>query len=706
MRTSVALLVLCWCISSTPAADSPRDALWAAARNEDPKALKAALEKGADVNATNEMGITALWIAAGKKNLEVIDLLLKAGADPSVRDGIWYQTPLSQAVGGGNLEMAKKLLAAGAKDVDAALLGAVPRANMAMMRVVLDTKKVSQDALDAALYAAASGATEVRELLTKAGAKPLPKIPEVERAKWKSFTGVFENDNGGRLTLQMTEQGLAVRGGGVLRAGSNDTFTPIGQANQSIRFVRTGDTVNKLVFQRFTAETNYFRAETKVLTEPVATAATDPGGKVIAPMNWPQFRGPDATGVADGQHPPVKWDVKAGTNVRWKTPIPGLGHSCPVVWGDKVFLTTAVSGDKNDKVRIGNYGDVKSVEDTSKHTFRVLCLHRDTGEVLWDKVATEAVPKIKRHEKGSQANCTPCTDGKRVVACFGPEGMYCYDFAGNLLWKRDLGTIDSSFSLDREYEWGFGSSPIIHDGMVILQADLSHDSFVAAYSLEDGSRVWSTPRDEIPSWSSPAIWRTAGRTELVTNAAQYARGYDPATGKELWRLAKKSEVTIPAPVLTPERAIVCSGNRPIQPIVAIRPGASGDISLKPGEEKNTAVEWGRMRGGPYMATPVHYKGYLYVLSNAGILTCHDAATGAEVYKERVGGNSYTASPVAADGRIYFAAEPGEVRVVQAGTDFKLLAVNKVEEYILATPAVSNGAIFVRTQHNLYAFGAK
>src|SRR5262249_27584695 len=203
----------------------------------------------------------------------------------------------------------------------------------------------------------------------------------------------------------------------------------------------------------------------------------------------------------------------------------------------------------------------------------------------------------KRHLKGSQANCTPATDGKRVVACFGPEGLYCYNFEGKLLWKRDLSSIDSSFAMDREYEWGFGCSPIIHDDRVILQCDLSNGAFIAAYRLEDGSRAWSTPRDEIPSWSSPVVWRNRIRAELVTNASQYARGYDPATGKELWRLAKKSEATIPTPVPGRGKMFIVSGNRPIQPIFALRPGASGDISLPENESRNAHIEWSKMRGG-------------------------------------------------------------------------------------------------------------
>jgi outer membrane protein assembly factor BamB len=201
------------------------------------------------------------------------------------------------------------------------------------------------------------------------------------------------------------------------------------------------------------------------------------------------------------------------------------------------------------------------------------------------------------------------------------------------------------------------------------------------------------------------VWRAGGRAELVTNAAQYARGYDPATGRELWRLAKKSETTIPTPVVGPDLAYIVSGNRPIQPILAVRPGAAGDISLKEDETRSAHVAWSKMRGGPYMATPILYRGHLYVLSNAGILTAHAADTGAEVYKERVGGVSYTASPVAADGRLYLASEQGEVRVVRAGGPKpELLAVNKLDDVCLATPAISAGMLFVRTQHALVALG--
>lgn len=688
------------------AKDDARESLWAAVRNGDAKAVKAQLTKGAKVNAKNEIGITALWIAASNGQAEIVGQLLKAGADVNARDGIWYQTPLSLAVGGGHAAVIADLLRAGAKDVDAAVISAASGGKLPALRAVLDNSKPRREALDAALFAAGKDKKEIRQALEKAGAAPLPAVSEKDRESWKPFAGTYESENGGKLTIEVLATGVAIRRGGSRRAlkpAGSDTFRPLGSESATYVFHRNGGAVDRTILKLYTAEIAYYRLETKPAPKVIAPPREDGKFHVAAPLPWPSFRGPDGSGVADGQHPPLTWDVKTGNNVRWKTPIPGLGHSCPIVWGDRIFVTTAISGDPNPKIRTGNYGDVESVNDTSKHTWQVLCLDRASGKLLWTRTAYEGVPKIKRHLKGSQANCTPATDGKRVVACFGPEGLYCYNYEGKLLWKRDLSSIDSSFAMERQYEWGFGSSPIIYDGLVILQCDLSKDSFLAAYRLEDGSRVWSTPRDEIPSWSSPVVWRNRRRAEVVTNASQYARGYDPATGKELWRLAKKSEATIPMPVIGEDLVFITSGNRPIQPIIAVRPGAAGDISPTTNGSRNKHIAWSKKRGGPYMTTPLAYGHYLYVCSNAGMLTCYEADTGKEIYKERLGGVSYTASPVAADDRLYFTTEQGQVRVVKAGPKFELLAVNEVGDVCMATPAISGGTLFVRSQHFLFAF---
>ena len=704
--TRLASLVILAAIVATPAfaKDPLRDELWAAVRNGDLKAIEAALDKGADVNAKSEIGITALWIATGKDKHETVELLVKRGADVNARDYIWYATPLSNSLQ--HAETVKLLIKAGAKNIDEAFMAAVTIGKVPVVQALIDSGKVSQEARDAAISAVPADKKELREILVKAGAKAFQPISEAQKKDWTPLAGEYETENGSKFKFELGKFGLTAKRGSmpqILIPIGVDSFRAAGgQATYSFR--RKGDQVPVVVWKNFTAEYNLFRVGTKPVAAPVAGAVEDAVGKVARAMNWPSFRGPNAAGLADGQHPPLKFDAKKNVGVQWKTPIAGLGHSCPIVWGDRIFVTTAISSQPDQKIRVGNYGDVASVDDKTKHTWHVICVDRKDGKILWDKTAFEGVPKIKRHLKGSQANCTPATDGKRVVACFGSEGLYCYDFAGKLLWKRDLGTLDSSFTIDEEYQWGFGSSPIIYEDLVILQCDLGHDSFIAAYRLDDGSQAWSTPRDEIPSWSTPTIWRNSKRVELVTNAAQYARGYDPATGAELWRLAKKSEVTIPTPFASGDLLFLTSGNRPIQPIFAIKPGATGDISLKEGQSKSDAIQWSRMRGGPYMPTPIVYGDYLYACGNGGMVTCYETKSGKEIYKERLGGDSYTASPVAADGRIYFCSEQGQVRVLQAGKEFQLLAINDLGDYIMATPAISAGTLFVRSQHFLWALG--
>ncbi|HKW98438.1 MAG TPA: PQQ-binding-like beta-propeller repeat protein [Bryobacteraceae bacterium] len=423
-------------------------------------------------------------------------------------------------------------------------------------------------------------------------------------------------------------------------------------------------------------------------------------------QNWPSFRGPDASGVAPGKAP-LKWDAPKGVNVIWKTPIPGLAHSSPIVWGGRVYVSTAVSSDPKAVFRHGLYGDVEPSPDTSQHSWRVYALDKATGKIIWERVAHEGVPKTKRHPKSSQASCTPATDGKHVVAFFGSEGLYTYDADGKLLWKQDLGALNAGWFYDPDYEWGVASSPIIYKNLVIVQCDIQKNSFIAAFDINDGHRVWLTSREEIPSWGTPTIYDGKPRPELITHATKFIRAYDPMTGKELWRLSGNSEVTAPTPVIAHDLIYITNGYRVVQPIFAIRAGGSGDISLKGDQESSDFIAWSKKHGGPYMATPIVYGDYLYTCGMQGILACYNAKTGERLYQQRLGeGGAYSASPVAADGKIYLSSEDGDILVVKAGPAYELLATNPIGEVLMATPAISDGVIFVRAEHDVFAIGER
>jgi outer membrane protein assembly factor BamB len=313
---------------------------------------------------------------------------------------------------------------------------------------------------------------------------------------------------------------------------------------------------------------------------------------------------------------------------------------------------------------------------------------------------------VKRHPKSTHAAATPVTDGKYVVALFGSEGMYAYDMNGKLVWKQNLGTLDAGWFYDPDYQWEYAASPIIYKNMIIVQADIQKDSFIAAYDLKTGKPLWKTPREEIPGWATPTVVEGKTRAEVVTNGTKAIRGYDPATGKELWRLTPNSEVITPTPIFGHDLIYVTSGYRPIQPIYAIKPGAKGDITLQAGKDSSEFIAWSKQRGGPYMPTPIVYGDHLYTISNNGVVTAYNAKTGERLYQERVGGKggAFTASPVAADGKLYFSSEDGEVFVVKAGPKYEFIGINPVGEVIMATPAISDGLVIVRGLKHVYAFG--
>jgi outer membrane protein assembly factor BamB len=421
-----------------------------------------------------------------------------------------------------------------------------------------------------------------------------------------------------------------------------------------------------------------------------------------AAQNWPSFRGPDAAGVAPGAKPPSSWDAATSKNVAWKTSIPGLAHSSPIVWGDRVYLTTAVAATGTPTVKTGEKAGIDSAADMVSHTWRVIAVDRASGKIAWDREVHRGVPRLKRHVKASHASATPATDGRSIVALLGSEGLFCFDMTGALKWRQDLGVMDVGLIDDPSYQWGPASSPTIFENLVIVQNDRHKASFVAAFDLSSGKEVWRATHDEYPSWATPTVARGASRTEIVTSGGKFIRGLDPKTGRELWRLSDDlTQVKVPTPIVAGDLAIVTggypSGGRPIY---AIRLGQSGELTPK-------SLAWRTERGSPYTGTPILYDGILYACTDSGILSAYDPKTGDRIYQQRVGQGSsgFSASPVAADGRLFLASEDGDVFVVRAGRTYELLATNRMGEVTMATPALSGNMLIVRTQTQLVGIGS-
>ena len=418
-------------------------------------------------------------------------------------------------------------------------------------------------------------------------------------------------------------------------------------------------------------------------------------------QNWPSFRGPFARGVADQQDLPADWDVKTGRNIRWKAEIPGVGHSSPVVWGDRLFVTS-VARENPPALKLGDSG-IGMADDKVPHTWRVSCLDTKDGKLIWSKEVVSGVPRATRHVKSSQANSTPVTDGRVVVTILGSEGVAAFDMQGTLKWRADLGVLNPGLYGDPTSEWGYASSPIIFEDRVIIQVDRHKDSYLAAFDLESGKKVWNVPRVERPVWSTPTLHTTTTRTDLIVVGGEYVKGYDPRTGAELWKFKDEAEVKTPTPFVADD-LIVFSGGYRGRPIYTIKTGATGDISEPENAKSGAYLAWRSETGGPYTTTPLAYQGVLYAVRDEGILGTYDFKTGALLYRERTSA-THSASPVASDGRVYLATEGGEVIVLKAGRTFEVLARNDMGAPLMATPAISNRTMFIRTPGEVYAIGA-
>jgi len=429
------------------------------------------------------------------------------------------------------------------------------------------------------------------------------------------------------------------------------------------------------------------------------------GGATAA--NWPQFRGPDACGVDAGAPTPIHWDVDKGENIRWHASIPGLAHSSPIIWGNVIYVSSAVSPGNQD-VKVGLYGDIASADDQDSHQWRLLAIDKESGKIIWDKLGCEGIPRGKRHPKSTHCNSTPATDGEHIVAIFGSEGLFCFDRDGRPVWKKDLGPLKSGFYMVPSAQWGFSSSPVIHDGKVIVLCDVLGDSFLAEFNLADGQELWRTPRHDVPTWGTPAIAKAGDRTLILVNGWHHSGGYDFADGKEIWKLDGGGDIPVPTPIIANDLAYFTSGHGSRRPMRAIRLEAHGDLTTTTNATTaaNDGIAWQQERKGDYMQTPIVVGDFLYGCVDNGILTCFEAKPGAVRYSERLGNGSegFTASPVSDGKNLYFTSEVGHVYVIPANGSFSVAATNDLKETCLSTAAMSDGTLFYRTRHELLAIG--
>ena len=433
------------------------------------------------------------------------------------------------------------------------------------------------------------------------------------------------------------------------------------------------------------------------LTFPITLILT---GVAAENDTWPQFRGPTMNAaVPDNPDLPERWSQSE--NIEWVTDIPELGWSSPIVWGDRVFVTTATSDGDFEKPKPGLYAPRgRSEPPQVSHDWRVYCLDLESGEVLWQRSVKVGVPEFPRHQKNTYASETPTTDGERVYVRFGDLGIFAFDMEGNEVWTHEIPHKQTMS------DWGSASSPILEGDRLIVLYDNEEESWIAALDKRSGEEVWRTARDELSSWATPYIWRNDQRTEIITSARKRIRSYD-LNGNLLWEMdGRMSWASIATPFSSHGLLFVTSGyfQDSHRPVYAIRPGASGDISLADDETTNEYIAWYQPRAGNYNTSPLVYGDLYYSLLDRGFFETYDARTGEPIYdRKRISvGASFTSSPWAYNGKIFALSEQGDTYVIQAGPEFKVLGVNSLDEMAMASPAIVGDRLLIRTRSKVYS----
>jgi outer membrane protein assembly factor BamB len=422
----------------------------------------------------------------------------------------------------------------------------------------------------------------------------------------------------------------------------------------------------------------------------------------FAEVNWPSFRGPSC-GVVEDEILPVSWSTSE--NVGWRIDVVGRAWSSPVVWGDRIFLTTVASEGRVEEARKGLYlGGERNEPSSAIHHWIVCCYDWASGKTLWQKTVHTGKPAEPAHIKNTYASETPVTDGERVYFYFGNLGVFCFDLRGKEVWQKRFDPVKT------RYNWGTAASPVLHGDRLFIINDNEEKSYLLALDKKTGDEVFRVPRDEKSNWVTPHIWKNAQRTELVTCGTGKVRSYD-LKGQLLWELGGMSVIAIPTPVEANGLLYLSSGfvgDTKNRPIYAVKAGASGDITPKDEQDTGQYIAWYRKFAGPYNPSPIAYGDYLYVLYDRGTVNCYDGRSGKVIYEKQQladDARAFTASPWANDGKLFFLSEDGDTFVVQAGPEFKVLGRNALNEMCMATPATLRGSIIIRTLSGLYRIRA-
>ncbi|MEM1069255.1 MAG: PQQ-binding-like beta-propeller repeat protein [Planctomycetota bacterium] len=686
-----------------------------AAREGNTKVIKQLIDAGVEVNSCNKYGLTAIYYAADRGHTRIVDLLIAAGANVEIKDEPFYRlSPMIMAARKGHDDVVASLLDAGAScgswtaswpaslgftDVVKVLVEKRPDVfPKEQLGGLLKTAQATKN-IELARYLESKGAVLSKEDSENAGAADRSTFKRLSDNELKKLDGEYRGVNSDESARVWVRNSSIYFGedfelAAELNQIDHHTFEVSGTPGVKLSF--SSDLGSGFEVLGSVSAESQGKSFVRLDAQPQNLSKRD----TAISGRWPRFRGPDGAGLADGMKIPSEFDIPNGKGLRWKTAIPGVGHSSPVVWGNRVFLTTAVPlRDEDPTYVLSTRSGFDTHQEDIRYRWSAICVDLSSGKILWSRDLSEGVPVARRHVMSSHANCTPALDANHVVVNLAGQGIYCLTHDGELIWKKDLGRLASGWFMDEGYEWGFASSPVIHEESVFLQCDVFGDSFLAALSLTDGKEIWRTPRSERSSWGTPLVLKDKSGTQIVTNGTEAICSYDATSGKELWRINGNSEVTVASPIPYGDHVFVMGGYMPIQPIFSIDANARGILNDHP-----ESIPWQTEKGGAYCITPIVYEDLLFVLQSNGVITCRDARDGQVVYKGRVAGGrsgDLVASPIAADGNLLIPSSGGDIFVLPTGREYTRPRVCPVGESIMASPAAANGVLLIRGLKNLY-----